>query len=146
MTTVADERRDGVKLIEIDPEQLQRHVDGLVRDTFEGTLNALWDADCHDLCIGSVQFYSHISPQQPRGWAGSGVAVLDTGCVRTATPEPLMPIPPSPLFLSACPAADPCSSSAACPTSFQPYAAVVLLPAPASIPHPGMSPPPASAA
>jgi len=50
MTTLADERRDGVKLIEIDESQLQRHVDGVVRDTVEETLNALLDAEADELC------------------------------------------------------------------------------------------------
>ncbi len=50
MTTLADERRDGVKLIEIDQEQLQLHVDGIVRDTVEETLNALLDAEADELC------------------------------------------------------------------------------------------------
>src|SRR5580704_2666006 len=98
MTTVADERRDGVKLIEIDQSQLRGHVDGVVRDAVEETLNALLDAEADELCgakkyerspertdyraghygrqfhtkagevaLGSVQFYSHISP--PAGTA-----------------------------------------------------------------------------
>jgi transposase-like protein len=50
MTTLADERPAGVKLIEIDQEQLQRHVDGVVRDTVEETLNALLDAEADELC------------------------------------------------------------------------------------------------
>jgi putative transposase len=50
MTTVADERRDGVKLIEIDQSQLRGHVDGVVRDAVEETLNALLDAEADELC------------------------------------------------------------------------------------------------
>jgi transposase-like protein len=50
MSSVADESRDGVKLIEIDQGQLQRHVDGVVRDAVEQTLNALLDAEADALC------------------------------------------------------------------------------------------------
>jgi transposase-like protein len=50
MTTVADEPRDGVKLIEIDQGQLQRHVGEVVRATVEETLNALLDAEADALC------------------------------------------------------------------------------------------------
>jgi transposase-like protein len=50
MSSVADEPRDGVKLIEIDQGQLQRHVDGVVRDAVEETLNALLDAEADALC------------------------------------------------------------------------------------------------
>ena len=50
MSSVADEPRDGVKLIEIDQHQLQRHVDGVVRDAVEDTLNALLDAEADALC------------------------------------------------------------------------------------------------
>jgi len=38
MSSVADEPRDGVKLIEIDQGQLQGHVDGVVREAVEQTL------------------------------------------------------------------------------------------------------------
>ena len=50
MSSVADERRDGVKLIEIDQAQLRRHVDGVVRGAVEETLNALLDAEADELC------------------------------------------------------------------------------------------------
>jgi transposase-like protein len=39
-----------VKLIEIDQGQLQRHVDGVVREAVEETLNALLDAEADALC------------------------------------------------------------------------------------------------
>jgi transposase-like protein len=39
-----------VKLIEIDPAQFQRHVDGVVRDAVEQTLNELLDAEADALC------------------------------------------------------------------------------------------------
>jgi len=39
-----------VKLIEIDQGQLRQHVDGLVRDAVEDTLNALLDAEADALC------------------------------------------------------------------------------------------------
>jgi transposase-like protein len=50
MSSVADERRDGVRLIEIDQGQLQRHVGEVVRATVEETLNALLDAEADALC------------------------------------------------------------------------------------------------
>jgi len=50
MNSVADVSRDGVKLIEIDQGQLRQHVDGLVRDAVEETLNALLDAEADALC------------------------------------------------------------------------------------------------
>ena len=50
MTSVADVSPESVKLIEIDQGQLERHVDGLVRDAVEDTLNALLDAEADALC------------------------------------------------------------------------------------------------
>jgi transposase-like protein len=50
MSRVADEPRDGGKLIEIDQGQLQRHVDGVVRDAVEQTLNQRLDAEADALC------------------------------------------------------------------------------------------------
>ena len=90
MNSVADVSREGIKLIEIDQGQLRQHVDGVVRDAVEETLNALLDAEADALCgakkyerspdrtdyragtytrtfhtKGSVQSFSHIFPQQP---------------------------------------------------------------------------------
>lgn len=50
MNSVADVSRDGIKLIEIDQGQLRQHVDGVVRDAVEETLNALLDAEADALC------------------------------------------------------------------------------------------------
>lgn len=50
MNSVADESRQEVKLIEIDQGQLRQHVDGVVRDAVEETLNALLDAEADQLC------------------------------------------------------------------------------------------------
>jgi transposase-like protein len=50
MSSVADVPSDTVKLIEIDQGQLRQHVDGLVRDAVEDTLNALLDAEADALC------------------------------------------------------------------------------------------------
>jgi transposase-like protein len=50
MSSVADVPADAVKLIEIDQGQLRQHVDGLVRDAVEDTLNALLDAEADALC------------------------------------------------------------------------------------------------
>jgi transposase-like protein len=50
MSSVADVPGGAVKLIEIDQGQLRQHVDGLVRDAVEDTLNALLDAEADALC------------------------------------------------------------------------------------------------
>ena len=50
MTSVADNCRDDLKLIEIDQGQLRQHVDGLVKDAVEDTLNAMLDAEADALC------------------------------------------------------------------------------------------------
>jgi transposase-like protein len=50
MSSVADVPSDAVKLIEIDQGQLRQHVDGLVRDAVQDTLNALLDAEADALC------------------------------------------------------------------------------------------------
>src|SRR5436853_6536630 len=50
MSSVADVPSDAVKLIEIDQGQLRQHVDGLVRDAVEETLNAVLDAEADALC------------------------------------------------------------------------------------------------
>jgi transposase-like protein len=50
MSSVADVPSDAVKLIEIDQGQLRQHVDGLVRDAVEDTLNALLDAEADAPC------------------------------------------------------------------------------------------------
>jgi transposase-like protein len=50
MNSVADVSREGIKLIEIDQGQLRQHVDGVVRDAVEETLNALLDAEADALC------------------------------------------------------------------------------------------------
>jgi transposase-like protein len=88
MNSVADVPREGIKLIEIDQAQLQRHVDGVVREAVQETLNALLDAEADALCgakkyerspdrtdyraghyarQGSVQILSQIPPRQLRG-------------------------------------------------------------------------------
>jgi putative transposase len=50
MSSVADVPSDAVKLIEVDQGQLRQHVDGLVRDAVQDTLNALLDAEADALC------------------------------------------------------------------------------------------------
>jgi putative transposase len=50
MSSVADVRDEGVTLIEINQGQLRQHVDGLVRDAVQDTLNALLDAEADELC------------------------------------------------------------------------------------------------
>jgi hypothetical protein len=50
MSSVAEVPDGAVKLVEIDQSQLRQHVDGLVRDAVEDTLNALPDAEADALC------------------------------------------------------------------------------------------------
>jgi transposase-like protein len=75
MTTLADAPRDGVKLIEVDQGQLQRHVDGLVRDAVEQTLNELLDAEADALC--GAQRYER-SPDRTDYRAGHYERKLET--------------------------------------------------------------------
>src|SRR5262245_55225028 len=50
MSSVADAPHAGMKLLEIDQTQLHRHVDGVVREAVEQTLNELLDAEADALC------------------------------------------------------------------------------------------------
>jgi len=75
MSSVADEPRDGMKLIEIDQGQLRQHVDGLVRDAVEETLNALLDAEADALC--NAKRYER-SPDRTDYRAGSYPRTLQT--------------------------------------------------------------------
>ena len=75
MTTVADDRAGGVKLIEIDQSQLKSHVDGLVRGAVEDTLNALLDAEADALC-GAKRYER--SPDRTDFRAGSYTRRLHT--------------------------------------------------------------------
>jgi transposase-like protein len=75
MSSVADNGSDGRKLIEIDQGQLERHVDGLVRDAVEETLNALLDAEADALC--GAQRYER-SPDRTDYRAGSYTRKLQT--------------------------------------------------------------------
>ena len=50
MTSVTDNYRDDVKLIEIDQGQLRQRGDGLVKNVVQDTLNALLDAEADALC------------------------------------------------------------------------------------------------
>jgi putative transposase len=75
MTSVADVSPESVKLIEIDQSQLERHVDGLVRDAVEDTLNALLDAEADALC-GAKKYER--SPDRVDYRAGSYTRKLHT--------------------------------------------------------------------
>jgi transposase-like protein len=68
MSSVADDLPQEVKLIEIDQGQLRQHVDGVVRDAVEETLNALLDAEADALC--GAQKYER-SPDRTDYRAGS---------------------------------------------------------------------------
>jgi putative transposase len=75
MSSVADVPGDAVKLIEIDQGQLRQHVDGLVRDAVEDTLNALLDAEADALC-GAKKYQR--SPDRTDYRAGSYGRKLQT--------------------------------------------------------------------
>jgi putative transposase len=75
MTSVADVLPEEVKLIEIDQAQLHKHVDGLVRDAVQDTLNALLDAEADALC--GAQKYQR-SPDRTDYRAGSYRRTLHT--------------------------------------------------------------------
>jgi transposase-like protein len=50
MASVTEPAAQPLPLIQGDQEQVQQHLDGLVRDTVEATLNALLDAEADELC------------------------------------------------------------------------------------------------
>ncbi len=75
MTSVADNCREDLKLIEIDQGQLRQHVDGLVKDAVEDTLNALLDAEADGLC-GAKRYER--SPDRTDFRAGSYRRTLHT--------------------------------------------------------------------
>jgi putative transposase len=50
MTTVADNVAPTLPMIQIDQVQIHKHLDELVRDSVEQTLNALLDAEADELC------------------------------------------------------------------------------------------------
>jgi hypothetical protein len=55
VTSVTDNYRDDVKLLEIDEGQLRQRVDGLVKDAVQDTLNALLDAKA-DALYGAKRY------------------------------------------------------------------------------------------
>jgi transposase-like protein len=75
MTSVADNCRDDLKLIEIDQGQLRQHVDGLVKDAVQDTLNAMLDAEADALC-GAKRYER--SPDRTDFRAGSYRRTLHT--------------------------------------------------------------------
>src|SRR5215470_18789668 len=50
MTTVTDTTAPTLPMIQVDQEQVHKHLDELVRDSVEQTLNALLDAEADELC------------------------------------------------------------------------------------------------
>jgi putative transposase len=86
MSSVADAPREGVKLIEIDQAQLHRHVDGVVREAVEQTLNELLDAEADALC--NARRYER-SPDRTDYRAGSYRRRLHTkaGAVELQVPK-----------------------------------------------------------
>jgi putative transposase len=75
MNSIADNGRDDLKLIEIDQAQLRQHVDGLVKDAVEDTLNAMLDAEADALC-GAKRYER--SPDRTDFRAGSYRRTLHT--------------------------------------------------------------------
>jgi putative transposase len=52
MNSVPETTAQSLPLIQVDQEQIHQHLDGLVRDSVEQTLNALLDAEADQLCGG----------------------------------------------------------------------------------------------
>jgi putative transposase len=50
MNSVPEESAQVIPMIQVDQEQIHKHLDGLVRDSVEQTLNALLDAEADELC------------------------------------------------------------------------------------------------
>ena len=50
MSSVPEMAAQSLPVIQVDHEQVHKHLDGLVRDTVEQTLNALLDAEADELC------------------------------------------------------------------------------------------------
>jgi putative transposase len=50
MDSVPENAAQPLRLIQVDQAEVERHLDGLVRDTVEQTLNALLDAEADELC------------------------------------------------------------------------------------------------
>src|SRR5215472_5027733 len=50
MESVPENAAQSLRLIQVDQAEVQKHLDGLVRDTVEQTLNALLDAEADELC------------------------------------------------------------------------------------------------
>ena len=50
MSSIPEEPAQALPVIQVDHDQIHKHLDGVVRDTVEQTLNALLDAEADELC------------------------------------------------------------------------------------------------
>ncbi len=50
MSSIPEEPAKALPVIQVDHDQIHKHLDGVVRDTVEQTLNALLDAEADELC------------------------------------------------------------------------------------------------
>ena len=53
MSSVPEQAAQPLPVIQVDHEQIHKHLEGLVRDSVEQTLNALLDAEADELCGAS---------------------------------------------------------------------------------------------
>ena len=70
-----DDNKELNKVVSIDDKRIKNHLDGLVRDSVEETLNSLLDAEADELC--GAQRYEH-SPDRVDTRAGSYKRQLHT--------------------------------------------------------------------
>jgi transposase-like protein len=86
MDSVLEQAAQPLRLIQVDQAEVQKHLDGLVRDTVEQTLNALLDAEADELC-GAKKYQR--SPERVDTRAGHYTRSLHTkaGAVELRVPK-----------------------------------------------------------
>ena len=75
MSSIPEEPAQALPVIQVDHDQIHKHLDGVVRDTVEQTLNALLDAEADELC-GAKRYER--SPQRLDNRAGHYTRQLHT--------------------------------------------------------------------
>ncbi len=75
MDSVPENSTQSLRLIQVDQAEVEKHLDGLVRDTVEQTLNALLDAEADELC-GAKKYQR--SPERVDTRAGHYTRTLHT--------------------------------------------------------------------
>src|SRR5438876_6160578 len=75
MNSLPEEPAKVIPMIQVDQDQLHKHLDALVRDSVEQTLNALLDAEADELC-GAKRYQR--SPERLDTRAGHYARALQT--------------------------------------------------------------------